>query len=41
MKISFQPQKDQKNVTSKKELKARLEALIYSFERFEYVFQYE
>ena len=33
--------KDKKTGTSKKELKARLEALIYSFERFEYVLQYE
>ena len=30
-----------KKVTSKNELKTRLEALIHSFERFKYVFQYE
>ena len=37
----FQPRKDPENVTSKNDLKTRLEALIHSFERFKYVFQYE
>ena len=39
--IQFQPRKDPKNVTSKNELKTRLEALNHSFERSKYVFQYE
>ena len=37
-RIEFQPQKDPKNATWKKEFKARLEALIYSFDVFSMFF---
>ena len=40
-KLKVRLRKDPKNVTSKNELKIRSEALIHSFERFKFVFQYK
>ena len=41
LKIKSRPRRDPKSVTSKNKIKTRLQALVCSFERFKYVFQYK